>query len=160
MDPLPTVNRAHYIIQQQEQQTRLKENILPRAEAEGHAMYKHGTKFPPLNKRDGRKMKNDRFCQHCKIKGHTIDQCFKINGYPDWYKDKYGSKIIAQTTVSGLSATRPEQDTPLEIHHETPSTSLINAVYQEVLKALQEKAGSSGCSATTSLTDPLAGPYY
>lgn len=40
MDPLPTVNRAHYIIQQQEKQMKLRENMQIKPKAEAHAVYK------------------------------------------------------------------------------------------------------------------------
>lgn len=26
----------------------------------------------------------DSFCDHCKMKGHTKEGCFKRNGYPEW----------------------------------------------------------------------------
>ena len=39
-DPLPTVNRAHYIIQQQEKQMKLRENIQIKLEVEAHTVYK------------------------------------------------------------------------------------------------------------------------
>ena len=25
-------------------------------------------------------------CEHCGMRGHTMATCFKIHGYPDWYK--------------------------------------------------------------------------
>ncbi|KAL8145022.1 hypothetical protein AgCh_003299 [Apium graveolens] len=39
--------------------------------------------------KDSRKNKLDRFCDFCKMKGHVKEQCFKIIGYPDWYKGKF-----------------------------------------------------------------------
>lgn len=32
------------------------------------------------------KKKMEKFCDHCKAGGHTIYQCFKFIGYPEWYK--------------------------------------------------------------------------
>ncbi|KAL2898856.1 Zinc finger CCHC domain-containing protein 18 [Bienertia sinuspersici] len=29
-------------------------------------------------------------CDHCGMRGHTKDECFKIYGYPDWYKNPKG----------------------------------------------------------------------
>jgi len=39
----------------------------------------------------GRKDEKDnnkahRYCAHCRRSGHNTDQCFKVIGYPDWYK--------------------------------------------------------------------------
>ena len=53
-----------------------------------------------VGKRDVKKGKDDRFCDHWKIKGHVVDQCFKIHGYPDWYKEKFGSKPNTAAHVS------------------------------------------------------------
>lgn len=34
--------------------------------------------FSNPNKRDWKKEKMDKFCEHCKGRGHTMDQCFKL----------------------------------------------------------------------------------
>lgn len=26
-------------------------------------------------------------CEHCSMARHTYDNCFKLHGYPDWYKN-------------------------------------------------------------------------
>ena len=133
MDPLPTVNRAYYILQQQEKQRRLKEDMQTIPDAEAHVAYKHGPKHVPVIKKDGKKTKSDKFCHHCKVKGHSIDQCFKIHGYPDWYKEKYGAKLAAQVTASECYAETPIHEGPLNIDKDHSAgqgtnTALINAV--------------------------------
>lgn len=25
-------------------------------------------------------------CEHCQVPGHEMNDCFKLHGYPDWYK--------------------------------------------------------------------------
>lgn len=30
--------------------------------------------------------KDDRIYDYCKATGHLKDACFKLHGYPDWYK--------------------------------------------------------------------------
>lgn len=41
---------------------------------------------PQFNqKKDFRKAKLESYCDHCKRRGHTIHQCFKLIGYPDWF---------------------------------------------------------------------------
>ncbi|CAO2834341.1 unnamed protein product, partial [Amaranthus hypochondriacus] len=42
----------------------------------------------------GIKRSNNYFCEHCKIRGHSIQRCFKIHGYPD----PKGRKIAANIT--------------------------------------------------------------
>lgn len=33
----------------------------------------------------------DRFCDNCKMNGHTKKNCFKIIGFIEWYKTKKGA---------------------------------------------------------------------
>lgn len=44
-------------------------------------------------KNEQRKMdKSNLMCDYCKVKGHTRQTCFKINGYPEWYKKMQENK--------------------------------------------------------------------
>ena len=36
-------------------------------------------------RKDNKKLKSNRYCDHCQKSSHTQDQCFKIIRYPDWY---------------------------------------------------------------------------
>ena len=49
--------------------------------------------FSNLHKRDWKKEKMEKFCNHCKNKGDSVDQCFNLIGYPEWYNTiKVGKK--------------------------------------------------------------------
>lgn len=102
MDPLHTVNCAYYILQQLEKQRQITEVFHVKTDAEVFAVVKSSSKNPiHSNKKENKKGKMDRFCDHCKMGGHTVDQCFKIHGYPDWYKgEKHisGPRIVAQVS--------------------------------------------------------------
>ena len=85
MDPLPIVNHAYYILQQLEKQRQITEVFHVKADAEVFTVAKSSSKNPVhSNKKENKKGKMDRFCDHCKMRGHIVDQCFKIHGYPDW----------------------------------------------------------------------------
>lgn len=51
-------------------------------------------KFQSLEKdyKDLKKLKHERFCDYCKLKGYTKDQYFKLVGYPDCYNNLKGKK--------------------------------------------------------------------
>ena len=68
-------------------------------EVEACAMQKQA--YNPVKKdlRRGKTMKNDKYCTHCKIKRHKTKACFKIHGYPEWYKQKYRAKMAAQIST-------------------------------------------------------------
>lgn len=84
MDPLPNVNRAHYILQQIEKQRQVTDVFLTRNDVKAFVVNKTQVKsnFAP-SKKDSRKSKLDKFCDHCKGRGHIVDQCFKIHGFPN-----------------------------------------------------------------------------
>ena len=62
----------------------------------------------------------DKFCDHCKTKSHTADQCFKIYRYLDWYKGRISK---GGTNFADLV--------------------MIQVVCQEVLKSLKDKGIAS-----------------
>ena len=54
---------------------------------------------------DGRVLKKDssRFCNYCKKEGHTKDVCFKLVGYPDWYKGPRENSNAPRSVKSGIN---------------------------------------------------------
>ena len=74
-DPLPTVNRAFHILQQVERQNlnnsktdKVDMSALLASQVTGHTS-SGGQKFS--SKRDFKRMKSNRLCDHCKMRGHT-----------------------------------------------------------------------------------------
>lgn len=96
---------------------------------------------------DYKRQKLDRKCDYCNVKGHTMDVCFKLHGYPDWYKE-YKEKMGDHKAVANSAN---QMETPFDFDHEDKSkgsvvgnsgnydTSLVNAVCQEVLRAIKGK---------------------
>jgi len=90
MEPLPTLNRAYYLIQQAEKQRQVSDAMNVKFEPEACAVQKQGYNPSKKDFKRGKNDKGDKYCTHCKVKGHLTDVCFKIHGYPEWYKQKYG----------------------------------------------------------------------
>ncbi|GJV83787.1 retrovirus-related pol polyprotein from transposon TNT 1-94 [Tanacetum coccineum] len=90
MDPLPTVNKAYYIVQQIKKQKQVTIHTF-----EPIAFFAN---MNNKGKNDGRKeskgniIDGKRYCTRCNQEGHTVDQCFEKIGYPDWYKGKKAKK--------------------------------------------------------------------
>ena len=102
MDPLPSVSKAYSMIARVETQRNVTGNQsggiketaalsnrsssinIGDGEIHSNALaVKGGLNQRP--RKDNKKLKNNRYCDHCQKSGHTQDQCFKIIGYPDWY---------------------------------------------------------------------------
>ncbi|KAL2922239.1 Terminal uridylyltransferase 7 [Bienertia sinuspersici] len=101
-------------------------------------------------KRELKREKMAKKCDFCGMKGHLKDECFKIIGYPDWYRNlkgkgdgKFAGNIVKQEPDE-------EEDSPLEITREAggpngnrKEAELITSVVQEVMKAMNEKKAGS-----------------
>ena len=46
-----------------------------------------------------KKDKDGQFCDYCHAKGHVRNSCFKLHGYPAWYKEQR-SKPFNKTMVN------------------------------------------------------------
>ena len=48
---------------------------------------------------ENRFQKKDKpFCTHCNFQGHTVDQCYKLHGYPPGYKQKQKGVSVNQVS--------------------------------------------------------------
>ncbi|KAK4394268.1 Retrovirus-related Pol polyprotein from transposon RE1 [Sesamum angolense] len=91
LEPLPNVNKAYSMVLRVERQRQVNSEF---AEATDHfAMqvrsYEQRYNTGPRNimKKKGPIDKRNLFCNHCNKSGHNKETCFKIHGFPDWYKD-------------------------------------------------------------------------
>ncbi|KAG7970169.1 hypothetical protein I3843_07G068500, partial [Carya illinoinensis] len=84
LDPLPLVSKFFSLVQQQERHHQITSHLQPSETALAVKKPYNPSKPSPKNQPNLRK---DRpFCTHCKISGHTIERCYKLNGYPPGHK--------------------------------------------------------------------------
>jgi len=74
------------LIQQAEKQRQVSDAMNMKFEGKAYIVHKQAYNPPKKDLRRGKIDKNDKYCTHYKIKGHAIEVCFKIHGYPEWYK--------------------------------------------------------------------------
>ena len=101
LNPLPTVNNAYSMVQMVERQRTVTNSIGGAREVAANVQKAGNISFGSSDSRPSafmarnalrtkkdikKKPKELRFCDHCQRTGHTIDQCFKLVGYPDWYE--------------------------------------------------------------------------
>ncbi|KAF7838786.1 uncharacterized protein G2W53_007268 [Senna tora] len=97
LDPLPTVNKAFsMIVTTDEAQREINMVYSSTSDASSAMLAKTNpgkTKGTNFKRKD--LSKKDKYCDHCNANGHTRETCFKIHGFPDWFKElreKKGSK--------------------------------------------------------------------
>ncbi|XP_056685295.1 uncharacterized protein [Spinacia oleracea] len=159
MDPLPSINKVFSITQQIEKQkevsSALAESNAMNSSAMAAQIHNSGQFQISTNgqgRKDWKDLKKEKMykvCTHCKNKGHTIDQCFKLIGYPDWYNSIKASKGL-QSTGDRLAAhvhSADVGDNPLDdtiADCGTVNNEMLNAICLEVMKTMKGKHAQNG----------------
>nr|XP_017256544.1 PREDICTED: uncharacterized protein LOC108226104 [Daucus carota subsp. sativus] len=136
---LPTVSQAFRLFSQEERHQEVSQIVSNTESLAFVADKKHtdtaisGSKPSAANLPGKRNTKY--YCTHCKINGHSIERCFKINGYHPGFKGFKDKKLAAMATTS--------DDSP----------PITNAQYSQLMSLLNNQ--SSNCQ-TNDKNDHLA----
>ncbi|XP_021836174.1 uncharacterized protein [Spinacia oleracea] len=99
------------------------------------------------------------FCEHCKMKGHTKDGCFKLNGYPEWFKNPKPKGTTSYAANVSMGRDDAEIDTPLENGRQNYA-NMMNAVVEQIMNMLKAKQVEAGSSSTGNMhLSNFAGPF-
>lgn len=112
MDHLLIVNKAYSMVLRIEKQRyiqtsfydNLNNNVLLVKTIQNGGGKRQGNK-----KKYGSK-KEDRMCDHCGGNGHTKDTCFKLHGYPDWFKQLRKEKGSSSRTQANMVNSPLDED--------------------------------------------------
>ncbi|GKB71281.1 pyridoxal 5'-phosphate synthase-like subunit PDX1.2 [Tanacetum coccineum] len=142
MDPLPTVNKAYYIVQQIEKQKQVTNHTF-----EPSAFFANMNNKGTNNRRkENRESRNDgkRFCNGFNQEGHTVDQCFEKIRHPDWYKGKNGKKQgrMAANVITGFDD-HFGSDTPFDLGSENEIGMHQGGGFDQKLVVVVSKEGLS-----------------
>ncbi|XP_074363338.1 uncharacterized protein LOC141703800 [Apium graveolens] len=155
MEPLPTVLKAYYILQQIEKQQSMTINMSKVPDVSAFYNNKPSFSVPRSfqNKNDFKRSKFDLTCDHCKKKGHTVDQCFKLTGVPEWYMNlkgknsgvstKFAANVADTSGLLGASPLDISFDSHLSLAAQSMDHQLVSHVYKEIMKMMQQNAGLS-----------------
>ena len=92
-DPLPNINKVYHILQSVERQHQNNLHSSHSNDISAFVAHQFKSDNSTAMRKDFKKSKIERICEHCKGKGHTIDQCFKLIGYPEWYANKKSKSV-------------------------------------------------------------------
>lgn len=90
-DPLPSINKAYSMVMSVEKQREVQTDSTASSETAAVMLAQRGSSGSrgsghARNSFSSRKEdRKKQFCSKCKTAGHTIDDCFLIHGYPDWF---------------------------------------------------------------------------
>ncbi|XP_056695561.1 uncharacterized protein [Spinacia oleracea] len=156
MDPLLPVNKVYNLVMQVKKQKQISGELSLGPETSALAVNRQGQSLGPLlsfDKREYKRKQREKWeketntCDHCGMKGHLKEECFKLVGYPDWFKNNPKGK---GTGRQAANVSREEEmltgDNPLDVlSHQAEGTgtkhdnNFISSVVQEVMRALGEK---------------------
>ncbi|KAL2235368.1 UNVERIFIED_CONTAM: Retrovirus-related Pol polyprotein from transposon RE1 [Sesamum indicum] len=89
LEPLPLVNKAYSTVLRVERRRLVNSEYSEVGEASAMKAYEYKHKTGPKNftRSKGPTDKRHLFCEHCSRNGHNKESCFKLHGFPDWYKE-------------------------------------------------------------------------
>lgn len=125
---------------------RIQESILDQ-----NTMVKGGTRFTAggnqivrsANSQESYTRRSNLFCDHCRIKGHTRDNCWKIHGYPADQKEKWKNRKVA-AVAQGESSTQTHAQG-------VQAAPTITVEQYNQLMALLEQNKAAGTSTTAGI---------
>ncbi|KAF7842363.1 uncharacterized protein G2W53_004661 [Senna tora] len=140
LTPLPSINKAYAMVVSDESQRQINLTYSANSEGSSAMMAKvfqgknDGTNF---KKRD--LSKKDKYCDHCKVNGHTRETCFKIHGYPEWFKEMREKRGTGQKKQTANLVNETSGDTPI-VHGDNEQnlkgdlTNMVAYLMKEVQK--------------------------
>lgn len=120
MEELPNASLAYRLLLQEERHRNLSKlsTLTPEPMALQVQERIYGNTWHGGGQKAGSTNRNKRtnvtyYCDHCHLKGHTMDRCFKLHGYPN--KNRSSHKRFATLADSDLSAKNEVENTGLSL---------------------------------------------
>jgi len=117
------------LVLQVERQKQITGEINLGAEVSALAVNRQGQSLGPLQnfqKKDYKKMRMEREakrCDHCGMRGHLKEECFKLVGYPDWFKNPKGKPNQRQAANVTREGNLYAGDNPLDFGNQQGESS-------------------------------------
>ncbi|KAL0320493.1 UNVERIFIED_CONTAM: Retrovirus-related Pol polyprotein from transposon RE2 [Sesamum radiatum] len=100
--------------------------------------------------------KKNLFCDHCSKSGHSRDACFKLHGYPEWFKEYSEQKKNRSGDAKALAASC-ELNKPRKA--DTATTESISHMLTEVLHLMKGKMPTDQNTGHFASIGDFAGTY-
>ncbi|XP_061376521.1 uncharacterized protein LOC133318537 [Gastrolobium bilobum] len=137
MSPLPNINKAFSLVQQQERQLRTDSHIDIEAKVfagSSKSSRGHGSSYRGRGRFIGGRgsIAGNKYCTNCKKTNHTIDTCYFKHGFPQGYRTKnfQGSSNAAQTEQNTNTVVKDNDVS-------TPQVSVSREKYEDYMAYMQ-----------------------
>lgn len=159
LDPLPSVDRAYSMILQVEDQRMTNDTAM---DSYGQVAMNVGQQFPSKSNNSygkqynfkGKKTKEEKmllYCPHCNRDGHEEKDCFKLHGFPDWYKKlkETNGKMKANFVETSLQNDKHERrsDNPKQ------NSEIGKVIQTEFAKYMGQWMNNTGATSSSQKND-------
>ena len=84
--------------------------------------------------------KEGEYCEHCNRIGHMKESCFKLHGFPDWYKklkEHQGNKSTTRNFVNAVDTQLKSQNGETNERKNDQQNSIASIVRKEIIKLMK-----------------------
>ncbi|KAL4603772.1 hypothetical protein ACB092_10G147600 [Castanea dentata] len=156
MDPIPSVEKVFSLLIQDEKQRSVGHGSNHGPFVKSTAL---ATKAMNLDSKTFKKTKEKPTCNHCGLRGHTLEKCYKLHGYPPGYKAKPRANQVSSFDADQESVVvTTQQAFPFTMEQCQKLLAMIggnDTQANTVAMANNVAFNQASCSQST----PLAGPF-
>ena len=110
MDELPTHSQVYKLLMQEQRHNEVISVVQHFKESMAFLADKHKFNQNYSHKNPSGGKRNNYFCNHCKISGHSLERCFKIYEYPPSNKSSQYKRPATNVTVKHSEETEQKMD--------------------------------------------------
>ncbi|XP_075648676.1 uncharacterized protein LOC142619463 [Castanea sativa] len=145
MEPIPSIDKAFSLVNQEERKRSSGFNVTPSVDSTAldvkNQAFNQGSSSSSNNGKNfkGGVGKGRPVCSHCGKVGHIMEKCYKLVGFPPGYKQRGRTVMANQVMVDG------DQGQSV-VAHQNSSFPFTSEQYQQLLSMLNAHASTSGNS--------------
>ncbi|XP_056688658.1 uncharacterized protein [Spinacia oleracea] len=179
MSPLPTISKAYGLLLQEEQQKEVNSNrthnmestVFTASKFTDNRPYKstyasNSGNFGVQNASSGNQQRNftysrnNLYCEHCKMKNHTVDKCWKLHGYPKDFKGR-GKRVAAAAQLEEFTEKENQVESDTGVVHATFTEEQYNQLlsFLNTQKTANQAEHSGSSSLGLATATQLRGPF-
>lgn len=142
-DPLPTVKTAFSIISREESHRGVSGSCSNKTQSSAFF-----SKIPENKKKIMRP--SNLVCKHCGVTGHTIERCFKLNGFPKDFKPSASNTSVTKSSNSNPSSSVSQPPSSSVTLTEDQVAKLLSLLEQRTINEVSANMAGTSISSRSS----------
>ncbi|KAL2242415.1 UNVERIFIED_CONTAM: Retrovirus-related Pol polyprotein from transposon RE1 [Sesamum indicum] len=144
LEPLPLVNKAYSMVLRVERQRMVNSEYSDAGEASAMKAYEQRYAAPNTGprqfmRRKGPMDKRSLLCEHCHKSGHNKENCFRLHGFPEWYKELHDSRRKQSNVGRAYAVISADDNGQDKLGNSNCSNNQLMSELLEALRLVQNK---------------------